>query len=287
MVGAPAVTIAVLVTAAVVTAALPGGAAATRDTATTTTTTTTTVPIFSYDGAQTPPPSAPAGRHPTRIVITGDSVALTLSFAIGKPKGLPPELVWDRSILGCPLFAGDRIADGVPTDGGPQCAAWRADRGHWLHEFRPQVVAVLSGVWDVYDRAVDGQVLTFASPEFDRWYARGLDALIAELSSTGARVALLTAPCNDRPDPNGAVLPENDPVRTEHLNELFRAAARRNPRRSALVDLNRFLCPGGAYVAARNGVTLRRDDGVHFSFDGAALTGKWLLPRLQKLADAR
>jgi lysophospholipase L1-like esterase len=250
------------------------------------TTTSTTVPIFSYDGAQTPPPSAPPGTRPTRIVITGDSVALTLSFAIGKPKGLPPELVWDRSILGCPLFAGDRIADGVPTDGGPQCAAWRADRAHWLHEFRPKVVAVLSGVWDVYDREVDGQTLAFGSPEFDRWYARGLDALIAELSSTGARVALLTAPCNDRPDPTGEPLPENDPTRTAHLNHLFRAAVRRHRRTSALVDLNRFLCPGGAYTATRDGITLRRDDGVHFSFDGAALTGKWLLPRLQKLADA-
>lgn len=248
---------------------------------------TTTVPIFSYDGAQTPPPSAPAGTRPTRIVITGDSVALTLSFAIGKPKGLPPELVWDRSILGCPLFAGDRIADGVPTDGGPQCAAWRADRKHWLHEFRPKVVAVLSGVWDVYDREVDGQALTFGSPAFDRWYARGLDALIADLSSTGARVALLTAPCNDRPDPTGEPLPENDPTRTAHLNELFRAAARRNTRTSAIVDLNRFLCPSGTYTATRDGVTLRRDDGVHFSFDGAALTGRWLLPRLQKLAERR
>ncbi|HEX9504880.1 MAG TPA: SGNH hydrolase domain-containing protein, partial [Acidimicrobiia bacterium] len=242
--------------------------------------------IFRYCGADTTPPTTQPGVATTKLVITGDSVALTLSFGIGHPKELPPEVVWDRSILGCPLFAGDRTFNGDQTGGGPQCAPWRADRPRWINQDRPDVIAVLAGVWEVYDRVVDGRQLSFATPEFDRWYSQNLDGLIAELSTTGARVALLTAPCNHRPDTvTGEVLPENDGNRIDHLNQLYREAARRHPDTAALVDLHGLLCPGGEFLTSRDGVSLRLDDGVHFSTDGAALIGRWLLPRLQKLAD--
>jgi lysophospholipase L1-like esterase len=241
---------------------------------------------FAYTGAQTPPPTAPVGEHPTKIAITGDSVAYTLLFAIAKEKNVP-ELVWDRSIIGCPLFAGDRIANGETTDGGTQCAPWRADRPRWLRQYRPDVVAVLSGIWDTYDRVVDGRRLAFGTPAFDRWYSRQLDEFITRMSSTGGRVALLTAPCNERPDTvTGDPLPENDNTRIDHLNQLYRQAVKRNPDAAAVVDLHGYLCPNDKFLTTRDGVTLREDDGVHFSDAGATLTSKWLLPRLQKLSHA-
>jgi peptidoglycan/LPS O-acetylase OafA/YrhL/lysophospholipase L1-like esterase len=245
-----------------------------------------TFPISDYTAATTPPPTAPPGVDATKIVFTGDSVSYTLSTGLGKVKGLPPELVFDRSILGCSIFAGDRIAaDGVPTNGGTQCPAWRANRQRWLTEFRPDVVAVLSGVWDVYDREVDGRKLAFGTPEFDQWYSANLDAFIAEMSSTGARVALLEAPCNARPDTvTGEYIPENDGARIDHLNALYRAAARRHPDTTSVIDLHGFLCPGGKFQSTLDGVTMRID-GVHLSPEGAHLTGKWLMPKLQALAD--
>jgi peptidoglycan/LPS O-acetylase OafA/YrhL len=284
-VSVPAVVVGTVVAVLLVTAGAPSGqsdalaAAAARINPV-----TGTDNLATYDPNKNPPPVAPAGENPTKIAITGDSVALTLSFGLAHDKSSAPKLVWDRSILGCPLFTGDRVFDGVETDGGAQCAPWRADRDRWLHEWKPDVVAVLSGVWDLYDRVVDGRHLAFGTPEFDAWYSHNLDALITKLSSTGARVAILTVPCNDRPDTvSGDQLPENDPTRVAHLNGLYVAAVRRNPQAAALIDLDSFVCPGGKFVSTRNGVSVRADDGVHFSVDGAQLTGTWLIPRLQAL----
>jgi len=290
-VGAPAVIAAVLVVVLLVTSGAPGTPPAIAAVQGAANAPATTPPkglpaggdMFKYEGdKQLPPPTAP-GTDPVKLAFTGDSQALTLTFGFGV---IPPaDLVWDRSSLGCTLFPGDRIADGTASDGGPQCAPWRNDRDRWLAQWKPDVVAVLSGVWETYDREVDGKKLTFGTPAFDRWFLASLDSLVADLGSTGAKVVYLTAPYNDRPTGvNGASFPENDAARINHVNQLYRESAARNPGRAYVVDLNHFLDPDGHFTSTLDGVTVRWDDGVHFSTKGAELTKRWLLPKLAKIA---
>jgi peptidoglycan/LPS O-acetylase OafA/YrhL len=239
---------------------------------------------FHYDPSKNPPPTTVANETADKLVITGDSVSLTLSSGFEQRTGTPPTLLWDQSVVGCSLFPGDRTFNGDETDGGTQCAPWRADRDRWLREFRPDVVTVFSGVWELYDKVVDGQDLPFGSKAFDTWFSAHLDHLIDQLHSTGAHVALLTVPCNQGPDPvSGPAHPENDDSRVDHLNQLYRQAAQRHADTTTLIDLHGYLCPNGNYLSTLHGTDLRID-GIHLTPEGAALVRKWLIPQLDALS---
>ena len=83
--------------------------------------------------------------------------------------------------------------------------------------------------------------------------------------------------------PESAV--RNDPARVAWLNQVLArfVAARRD--RVVLLDLHGLLCPGGRYRDRLDGRQVR-DDGVHFSPDGADLVWRWLSPQLRRLAGA-
>ncbi|HEX4868254.1 MAG TPA: acyltransferase family protein [Acidimicrobiales bacterium] len=242
--------------------------------------------FFDYDPSDNPPPTTVPGDDAVRVLMTGESVSLTLSYGYEQRSSTPPVLLWDKSVVGCSLFAGERTFESTRTDGGPQCAAWRDDRARWLRAFHPQVVAVLSGVWETYDKVVDGEPLEFGSEGFDRWFSRSLDDLVEQLGGDGATVVLLTTPCNQRAEGiTGSIPPENRSDRVDHLNDLYRAAAARHPGQVEVIDLHGFVCPDGRYTAERDGVRFRSDDGVHFSPEGAELVRRWLYPQLAALAE--
>jgi peptidoglycan/LPS O-acetylase OafA/YrhL len=244
---------------------------------------TTNGVIGPYDPDINPLGPAPADPEALKVAITGDSVAFTLSLGFDQHAGPHGVWLWDRSAIGCPIFAGQLVFDGE-TLGDIGCDRWRADRPAWLAQFRPDDVVVLSGVWETYDRVVDGKVMQFGTPSFDDWYASKLDATISELASTGAHVVLLSAPCNDRPENvSGPELPENQRDRIAHVNALYRAAVRRHPGSAKLGDLHGMLCPGGEYAQEIDGVDLRWDDGVHLSGDGGRIVSRWLMPKLEAL----
>jgi peptidoglycan/LPS O-acetylase OafA/YrhL len=243
--------------------------------------------FFHFDPSKNPPPTTVPNDTADKLVITGDSVALTLSSGFEQRTGKPPTLLWDQSVVGCSLFAGDRTFDGDETNGGTQCAPWRAYRARWLQEFKPDVVAVFSGIWELYDKVVDGRDLPFGSKAYDTWFSGQLDQLIDQIHASGAHVALLTVPCNESTDPvSGPSKPENDGNRVDHLNQLYRQAAARHPDSTSVIDLHGFLCPNGNYLSSLDGTDLRID-GVHLTSEGAALVRKWLFPQLDALSPRR
>jgi hypothetical protein len=229
------------------------------------------------------PPSISTGDRSTRVLATGDSVALTLSMWFQQRHDHPVTL-WDTSFFGCPLFPSTRRPATNALSDADQCEPWRADRDRWIRQFDPDVVTLLAGVWEMYDKEVDGQVLAFGSPEFDKWFSKHLDGLVDQLGAGGAAVVILGPPCNQRSaDITGAEPPENQSERLDHLTKLYRAAAARSGERVSFIDLNGFVCPGGSFLKDKNGVELREDDGVHFTPDGAELVRSWLYPQLVKL----
>lgn len=233
----------------------------------------TDVPGF-RDGQ--PAPQIDPGDRTPRVLVMGDSVALTLQTQIFERATRPDALVWNLGTLGCPLSASDLTFRGERRPDNHWCAPWRADRSRWIAEFDPDVVVVLSGVWDSYDRIVDGRELSLGSPEHDQWFSQELDALLDLLTSGGGRVVLATAPCNRHLEGvDGAEPPENSIERVTHLNELYRQAADRRSDTS-LADLYELVCPGGEYSSTLDGHELRFD-GVHFTTEGGELVRGWIL----------
>ena len=56
-----------------------------------------------------------------------------------------------------------------------------------------------------------------------------------------------------------------------------------HPGRYTLIDLNRYVSPGGKYAESIDGIRIR-GDGVHFTMDGAVYVSNWLVPQLEQVA---
>ena len=229
---------------------------------------------------------ATAAPHPTKVMIVGDSVAGTLGLGfqtLGPPNNL---WVWNRGRLGCGLFYGGSVYEGgqlLPVDA--QCD-WHASWPGQLTDFKPDVVLVLVGAWDVLDREVDGRLVKFGSVDYDRSFLRQLDDATALLGSQGAKVVLLTTPFFSRPElvgETGREWPEYAPWRVDRINSLYRDFLAAHPGRYTLLDLNKFVSPDGKFADELNGVQVR-GDGVHFTHDGAIMVDNWLIPQLQDVA---
>ncbi len=166
------------------------------------------------------------------------------------------------------------------------CDDWN-DR--WLANidaFHPNVVVLLTGAWDLLDRKIDGTWYTPGDVAFDRYFLSELDQATQLLGSRGARVVILTTPFLYRPElvgQTGHDWPEYDPWRVDRINALYRDFLVAHPGRYTLIDLNKYVSPGGKYTDSLGGVQIR-DDGVHFTADGAAYVARWLAPQLEALA---
>jgi hypothetical protein len=104
-------------------------------------------------------------------------------------------------------------------------------------------------------------------PAFAAYVRQQLERALEVASSGGAHVVLFTAPCFDSGEQSdGARWPEDEPDRLDAYNELVREVVAANPQRSALVNLDGVVCPGGRFQSVIDGVTVRAPDGVHFPF---------------------
>jgi hypothetical protein len=165
------------------------------------------------------------------------------------------------------------------------CNDWNARWSEPMSEFQPNVVVLLTGAWDLLDRKIDGQYYSPGTVQFDRYFLGELDLATQLLASQGARVVVLSTPFFSRPElvgQTGRAWPEYEPWRVDRINGLYRDFATAHPDRFSLVDLNKFVSPGGRYAEYIDGVQVR-DDGVHFSAAGADMVTAWLVPQLREL----
>jgi hypothetical protein len=155
------------------------------------------------------------------------------------------------------------------------CEGW-ADRwtGH-LDTFDPDVVVVLSTVWDTVLRRL---------PEWSEF--KGLDdeqyaahlradylAAIDLLSSRGAEVVWLSPPCHGGDPDSDARL---EVLRTEFVT----GAVRARDDVARIVDLHGVVCPGGRFQEALGDVARARPDGLHFGDPGADWTAARIGPAI-------
>ena len=227
------------------------------------------------------------GTHPVRLLILGDSIAMTLGM--GLSVGSQPAYgvaVDDNATLGCDLDPQILVrvagAVGHATAG---CDSWRSWWPFVTAAAHPQVVALGLGRWEVADHELDGRWVHVGQAAWDRHLAGDLDSAIAIFHEFGARVVLFTMPYVDPSARQTDGLPwsENDPSRVRAFNALVRRVARAHPGEVSAIDLNRMLGPGGGYTPSVDGVSVRWSDGVHVTIAAGELLQRQILPQIDRI----
>jgi hypothetical protein len=235
--------------------------------------------------AAVPEGTEAAVSAPIRVMLLGDSIALSVAVGLereGSARGLS---VWNKGGMGCGFLPGDEELDAHgkwSVDKAVQCKDWRSKWSSEVDEFQPDVVVVLFGPWDTLEVKVGDRLLEFGTPEWRAYALNELSHTADVLSSRGAKVMLLTCPCF-RPrnaEIDAAAEIRLDPRRVVFLNDLYREFAQQHPDQVVVADLNRLVCPEGENTDVTvDGVRLR-EDGVHFTNDGADLVARWLAPQI-------
>ncbi len=235
---------------------------------------------------------ASAQRDVTEVMLLGDSVAWSLGYGwYGDPtRGFTPSaddlvLVWNRGSEFCELVQLPRRAEGEVFEAESRCADWRVVWPEPLTRYSPDVIAVHVGVWEVFDRKVDGRWVEVGTPEHDALVVDALEDVVELLATPDRPVAFVTVPPGER---DGEFSPPQWTLEgraaLDHFNDLLGDIAERFPDRVAVVDLSAWLCPDDC-VAEVAGQPIR-DDGLHYDPAGAVPVSAWLSEELRKVDEA-
>lgn len=223
------------------------------------------------------------GAAPTapKVMIVGDSMSWFIGRALEERSAEVGDLwAWNTAVYGCGIGRGGEIrvawGDQPTLD---SCNTWADRWAAQVNEFDPDVVVMLTGLWDFTDRRMpqwDGY-RSVGDPEYDEWLLSEYEAAVDVLSAGDGHIIWLTTPCAE--DLRGGVLTGTaawDDDRLAHHNEVLlpELAARRDE--VSLFDLQALACPNGAYTDTLGGFENARRDGAHFS-DGAA---RWLVDQM-------
>ena len=209
----------------------------------------------------------------TRVLVVGDSVAASLAAGLSGWGETHNAVVWDDARGGCGAIrrGNRRWIDGHvgPED---DCLPWRNDWADAVKRWRPDVVVLLVGIWDVADRQVQpgGPIVGPSDPAWRSLFVDEYSAAVKDLASGGARVVVMTPPCvgyGGERTPGG--LGPKEPAFADHRQAEARQLLS-EALGGAVFDLFDNLCPGGEFVEQRtdSGVEVR-PDGSHFSHEGS------------------
>jgi hypothetical protein len=227
------------------------------------------------------------GAHPVRLLILGDSIAMTLGMglSVNAQQQYGVSVIDDASI-GCDLDPQLQVVtSGVVGPATPGCENWSALWPFVIAGQRPQVVALGLGRWEIADHLLDGRWVHIGEPAWNDHLTADLQSAIAILHSFGARVVLFTMPFVDpnNRQPDGQPWPENTPARVQAYNALVQQVARTHPGVVSVLDLNRMLSPDGVFTASLSGVDPRSADGIHISLSGGELLQSQILPAVDRI----
>jgi peptidoglycan/LPS O-acetylase OafA/YrhL len=231
-------------------------------------------------------PSTLAGGRRVRVVLMGDSMALTLGEGLGTDASAWGIAFDNQGTIGCDLDPDSTVnIEGSIGRAAQGCVDWPTKWTHLVDTRDPDVVAVELGRWEVSDRIVDGTWTAIGEKAWDGLYSAELSRAITILSSRGAHIVLFTLPyiLQTTDAPNGTPWDINQPVRTNEYNALIRRVAARFPEKVTVIDLNRMLGPRGVYTSYLDGIRVRNVDDEHLSPLGGELLRPEILPDLVKL----
>ncbi|MEZ5178679.1 MAG: acyltransferase family protein [Acidimicrobiales bacterium] len=212
----------------------------------------------------------------TKVMVVGDSQARSLGYGLERWGAENDRaVVWNVATEGCGILTDGTIRGFGSGPVSEVCAravdAWPRQ----VASFDPDIVVVLTSIWDLQDRQLPGwpAMRSIGDPEFDEYVESSFERAVDVLTAGGAHIVWMKAPCSRfEPAPGQSTdLPDAfDPARSQALNrDILQPLAKAHPDVD-LFDLDRALCPGGRYTNTRDGVSEVRVDGIHFSVAGAA-----------------
>jgi peptidoglycan/LPS O-acetylase OafA/YrhL len=238
-------------------------------------------------------PDAPPGRSVPVVGLVGDSVAVSLGDALGTEFAHHGVRMVSAAQSGCGV--GTTIS---ADENGHQFGYARKcpDLVQRLQDelvttHRPRVILWYSGR-DRYDLLVGGQLVKAASPEWTRRKFADWDKVLDRLARGGAQVVVVL-PVWGASDPRDGCHGEFsfDPaacgryfVTTEHMRRLYTQWAARHPHQVTLTDFSSYVCPAGPPCPTVVGGIRLREDGVHYSKQGARLVAAQMTSPIVDLA---
>ena len=236
-----------------------------------------------------------APNPPVRVLLVGDSTAFTLGFGmdlVAKRYGVNLD---DRGILGCGLVEGGSVkvhgkiytsSDvASPCSLKPGVPQWPALWATEIAHFKPRVVMVLAGRWEVMNRTYHGKWVHIGEPVFDAYIKHQMELAVQVIKKGGATADLLTAPCYYSGEQlNGSPWPEDNPARVAEYNKLLREVAAQHRHSVVLTHFHSMVCPHGKFAMVIDHVTVRTPDGVHFTNQGGEWLASKLLPQVVGIA---
>jgi hypothetical protein len=164
------------------------------------------------------------------------------------------------------------------------CAPIRDGLADAVQSAKPDVVVLLLGNYEVYDRGVDGRSVRVGSNEYERFLVSELNRTVDDASRDDVPVIVLTPPCLSPANPVAAA-PETGvyaPARLTWLADVFTRFGAGRPSDTTGLDLQALVCPDGIYREQVDDVTLYTS-GTRFTPEGAELIWDWLLPSITAL----
>jgi peptidoglycan/LPS O-acetylase OafA/YrhL len=228
------------------------------------------------------PASTSEGAKRPHLFFVGDSIALTLGAGVSSwADQTGRAVVTGHPLLGCGLMDDiKRRRPGTTADPPDYCASWSTRWGLEVAHQRPDAALLVLSVWDLQEHAVDGK--NFTEPgdaAFDGAFLARLDAAVGVLSSTGARVGLVTLPVLTNEDAHAAgttsAIPEEQPRVMQHVDDLLRNYASTH-HGTFLVDIAREVRGETQYPQEYRGVPLFAD-GSHFTPEAGAMLSPWIV----------
>jgi peptidoglycan/LPS O-acetylase OafA/YrhL len=229
--------------------------------------------------------AAPRAGVGFSVYLVGDSVGFSLGSNF-QQASVPGMTLDTDAIIGCGVARAANVVDGETQPLDTNCLnwpdLWRVD----VAKVKPDISLMAVGAWEIYDKKVDGQVLRVGTASYAQYLDGELQTAYNILAPTSGRIAMFNVPCYHQRDTGtggaGAEI-RNDPARGAWLNQVFSQFVAAHAAKMSMIDLRDYVCPGGRYVDRMDGVQVR-DDGVHFTPDGADVIWRWLGPQLRKLA---
>jgi len=210
---------------------------------------------------------------PKRVLVLGDSVALTMGIQMALGQEDWGTIVDDAALIGCGFVIGyDVKFEGVLAHLNPACdneaAVWTSD----VRSFEPQAIVVEMGWWDSYRHMINGKLSFLTQLQYDSLVENRILGLIHTLRAVSAApIDFLSVPWMQPPAlPNGQPEPAASAASHNEINSLIQSATKSSTT-TQFVDISPYITPAGQFQADVGGGICRMSDGVHL-YDSSGTT---------------